>query len=138
MKKKDDWQQALFQFIEENKDKPFGWGSWDCCIFTDHCIKAMTGKNLIPKELKWKDEKTAKKAIKEYGGTLSRSLDKAAKAGGLKKIQPNYLQAGDLVIWKEESEMCGMYNGVAILCPSEDGIEVKPTELAMRGWRIDG
>lgn len=98
----------------------------------------MTGQSLIPKELKWKDEKTAKESIKSYGGTLGKSLDKAARFGKLKKIQPNFLQAGDLVIWKEESEMCGIYNGNAILCPSEDGLEVKATDLALRGWRIDG
>ena len=48
-----------------------------------------------------------------------------------------FLQTGDLVIWKEESEMCGMYDGQAILCPSDDGLAVKTTELALRGWRID-
>ena len=98
----------------------------------------MTGKSLIPKSLKWKDEETAMKSIKEYGGTLGKSLDKAAKAQNLTKIKPVFLQCGDLVIWKEESEMCGIYNGTNILCPSDDGLAVKSTELALRGWRIDG
>ena len=138
MRKKADWQHLLFAYIDENKFKPFSWGSWDCCKFSDGCIKKMTGKSLIPKELKWKSEETALAAIKSYGGTLGKSLDKAARFGKLTKIEPNFLQAGDLVIWKEESEMCGIYNGNAILCPGEDGLEVKPTELALRGWRIDG
>ena len=138
MKKKTDWQPIFFSFIEEHYAKPFAWGSWDCCIFSDACIKAICGQPLIPKELKWKDEPTAMKAIKDYGGTLRKSIDKAAKAKKLKKIKTAFLQAGDLVIWKEESEMCGMYNGSAILCPSDDGIAVKPSELAIHGWRIDG
>lgn len=138
MKRREDWMPKFFAFIEENYQKPFVWGKWDCCLFSDACIKVMTGKSLIPKELKWKDEESAMQSIKGYGGTLGKSLDKAAKAQNLKKIKPMFLQTGDLVIWKEESEMCGMYDGQAILCPSDDGLEVKPTELALRGWRIDG
>ena len=138
MKKKADWQSDLFAYIEEVYNKPFEWAKWDCCKFSDACIKVMTGKSLIPKTLKWKDEESAMKAIKEYGGTLGKAIDKAAKAQNLKNVTPVFMQCGDLVIWKEESEMCGIYNGINILCPSDDGLAVKPTELALRGWRIDG
>ena len=137
MKRREDWMPKFFAFVEENYHKPFVWGKWDCCLFSDACIKVMTGKSLIPKQLKWKDEESAMQSIKDYGGTLGKALDKAAKAQKLKKIKPMFLQTGDLVIWKEESEMCGMYDGQAILCPSDDGLAVKPTELALRGWRID-
>ena len=64
MKKKLDWQAFLFAYIDENKFAPFEWGKWDCCKFSDGCIKAMTGKSLIPKELKWKNEESAMAAIK--------------------------------------------------------------------------
>jgi hypothetical protein len=138
MKKKADWQPLFFEFVETNYQKPFSWGKWDCCKFSDACIKAITGKSLIPKELKWKDEESAMKAIKSYGGSLGKAIDKAAKAQSLTKVGKVFLQCGDLVIWKEESEMCGMYDGQAILCPSDDGIALKPTDLALHGWRIDG
>ena len=58
MKKKEDWQPLFFAFIEESYNTPFEWGKWDCCKFSDACIKAITGKALIPKDLKWKDEET--------------------------------------------------------------------------------
>ena len=138
MKKKKDWQPLFFEFVEDNYNKGFVWGKWDCCKFSDACIKAITGKSLIPKELKWKDEESAMKAIKSYGGTLGKSIDKAAKAQSLTKVGKVFLQCGDLVIWKEESEMCGMYDGQAILCPSDDGLALKPADLALHGWRIDG
>lgn len=138
MKKKKDWQPLFFEFVEDNYNKGFVWGKWDCCKFSDACIKAITGKSLIPKELKWKDEESAMKAIKSYGGTLGKSIDKAAKAQSLTKVGKVFLQCGDLVIWKEESEMCGMYDGQTILCPSDDGLALKPTDLALHGWRIDG
>ena len=138
MKKKENWMLKFFDFTHQNYYEPFIWGKWDCCMFSDACIKEMTGENLIPKKLKWTDEKSAMQAIKDYGGTLAKSIDKAAKAKKLKSVKPVFLQCGDLVIWKEETEMCGMYDGQAILCPSENGIEVKPTNLAIKGWRING
>ena len=98
----------------------------------------MTGLDLIPKELKWKDEASAMKSIKDYGGTIGKSIDKAAKSKKLTPVKRPFLQCGDLVIYKEDSELVGIYDGQAILSPSEDGIEVKPTDLAIRGWRING
>ena len=138
MKKKEDWQPRLFAFIEKNYTKPFSWGTWDCCKFSNAAIKEMTGTNLIPKELNWKDEVTAMKSIKDYGGTLGKSIDKAAKSKKLTPVKKPFLQCGDLVIYKEETELVGIYDGQAIVSPSEDGIEVKPTDLALRGWRING
>jgi hypothetical protein len=46
----------------------------------------MTGKDLIPKTLKWKDEESAMKAIKSYGGDLEGSIEKVCdKEKGLVK-----------------------------------------------------
>ena len=53
MKKKIDWQIEFDNFIEKNRFKGFKWGSWDCCKFSNACIKAMTDEDLIPKELKF-------------------------------------------------------------------------------------
>ena len=67
MKKKANWYDDLFIYLEENKDKPFKWGSWDCCRFSNGAIKAMTGKTMIPSEVKWTSKVSALKAIKKYG-----------------------------------------------------------------------
>ena len=69
MKKLGNWEQSLSDFLDESMETPFEWGTWDCCIFSDFAIKAMTGETVIPKSLKWNNEEEAKKAIKSYGGS---------------------------------------------------------------------
>lgn len=138
MKKLIDWEITFNAFVDENKNKPFAWGSWDCCKFSNACIKKITGEDLIPKTLKWKDETSAMESIKKYGKTLLKSIDKACKSKKIAVIDKMYVSKGDLVVYKEETELVGICDGMNILSPSEDGIEVKPTELIIKAWRIDG
>lgn len=137
MKKKIDWQIEFDNFIEKNRFKGFTWGSWDCCKFANACIKAMTDEDLIPKELSWKNEKEAMKSIKEYGKTLNKSLAKACKKKGLINVDINYLQKGDLIVYKEESELVGMYDGFNFLTPTDDKLGVKKDVNVLSAWRIN-
>ena len=137
MKKSEDWEIKLHDFIYKNKDKPFAWGKWDCCVFANDCIKAMTGNNLIPKELKWKDEEGAMQSIKDYGGTLLKSIDKACKEKNIKSIDKNYIGKGDLVVFKEDTQLAGICDGCSILGPSSDGMSVKKDVEVLKVWRID-
>ena len=78
------------------------------------------------------------KSIKEYGGTLNRSITKACKDKNLTKINKNFITKGDLVVFKEESELVGVCDGYAILGPTDDGIRVKPLSEVniLNVWRI--
>jgi hypothetical protein len=137
MKKLGNWEQNLAEFLDESMEAPFEWGKWDCCIFSDSAIKAMTGKTVIPKELKWKNEKEAKKAIKSYGGsTLLKAMIKACKAKKLKEVDVAYVRKGDLVVYKEESQLVGISTGYNIVSPSGDGLAFKNNDLAIKAWRI--
>ena len=98
MKRLPEWEIKLAEFLKENRERDFEWGKWDCCIFANACLKVISGKNVIPKTLKWKDEKTAYKAIKDYGGTLDQALEKAALAAGMIPVEPQYVTTGDLVV----------------------------------------
>ena len=136
MEKLNDWQPLLTQCLEENRLKPFEWGSWDCCKFADTCIKAMTGESLIPKKLKWTDEESAMKAINDYGKDLNGSIAKAAKAKGLQQVDDNHRQRGDLMVIRQESQLVGICDGIKVLGPSESGMAVIPYEEVLSVWRI--
>ena len=138
MKKLPDWQILFNQFVLENQTKKFVWGKWDCCLFSDACIKAMTGETLIPKQLKWHNKETAMKSIKDYGKTLKGSITKACKEKKIKTIDANYITTGDLVVYKEETELVGISDGFNILAPSEEGIATKDHSLILKVWRISG
>ena len=137
MNKLGNWEQNLADFLEESANKPFEWGKWDCCKFSDSAIKAMTGKTVIPKSLKWSNEEEAKKAIKSYGGsTLLKAMIKACKAKKLKEVDLAYVKKGDLVVYKEESQLVGISIGYNIVSPSSDGLSFKNNDLAIKAWRI--
>ena len=138
MKKLPNWDSLFFDFVEKNRKKQFEWGKWDCCLFADACIKEITGESLIPKELKWKNKKTALEAIKSYGGSLKKSIEKACKAKKVKSIHKNFCTTGDLVVFKEKSELVGMSDGFNVLSPSDDGLEVKNDVKILKVFRFDG
>ena len=137
MKKFGNWEQLLSEFIDKHRNKPFEWGVWDCCVFSDSAVESMTGERVIPKSLKWKDEKDAKKTIKAYGGsTLLKATIKACKDKGLENIDVPYVRNGDIVVYKEKSYLLGISTGFNIVSPSEDGLAFKDNDLAIKAWRI--
>ena len=133
-----DWQVAYAEFVAAHRGDSFVWGKWDCVLFSDALIKAITGKSIIPKELKWKTEPEARKAIKAYGKNLLGAVAKAAKASGLKEIPLGFMTQGDLVVYKEETQLCGICDGFHIIGPSDEGLGHKSLELAIKAFRIDG
>tara|TARA_R100000773_G_scaffold37674_1_gene32742 strand:+ start:226 stop:642 length:417 start_codon:yes stop_codon:yes gene_type:complete len=138
MKKKQDWQLHFNEFVEKNMYKKFEWGKWDCCIFSDACIKAITGNSLIPKELHWVDKETALMAITSYGNTLKNSIRLACIKKNLTKINSNYLQKGDLVIIQGDGDaICGIYDGSKTIGPSETGLCAISGNKVIEGWRVN-
>ena len=110
----------------------------DCCKFSNSLIKQITGEDLIPKKLKWKDEASAMKAIASYGGDLETSIEKACNEKGVGEINKAFMTCGDLVLYAQaDSFLVGMCNGFGILTPTDDGINVVANELAHRVWRFD-
>ena len=136
MIKTKDWSIDLDEFLAKNRFKPFKWGSWDCCKFSNACIKAMTGQDLIPKELAWKNEEEAMRSIKEYGKTLSKSIEKACKSKGVMQVEKAFMQKGDLVVYKEESELVGISDGFKVLSPSDKMVGAKQDVDIISVWRI--
>jgi len=137
VRKQTDWSIKLFAFIDEVRHKPFKWGEWDCCLFSDAAIKAMTGENITPKTLKWKDKKTAIEAIRKYGGSVVESIERAAKAKKLQRIPPSFITTGDLAVFtRDGKDLVGISDGYHILAPGDEGIGCSDHELALRVWRI--
>lgn len=134
----DGWQYQFDMFIEQSYSKSFEWGVWDCCKFADACLVAISDKkSYIPKELQWTDEKSAIKSIKDYGGNLNKSIAKAFK-NKLEQVDVMSLTKGDLVVFKEESQLVGMTDGVKIIGPTEGGLAFKkPSDVEILSvWRL--
>jgi hypothetical protein len=137
MIKLPNWQAMFDSFVEHN-NFPFKWGQNDCCKFSNALIKQITGEDLIPKKLKWHDEKSAMEAIASYGGDLETSIEKACNAKGVGEINKAYMTCGDLVVYEQNgSNLVGMCNGFGILTPTDDGINIVDSTQAIRVWRFN-
>ena len=55
----------------------------------------------------------------------------------MEEIDKNYMTCGDLVVYKQESELVGICEGFGILTPTDDGIGLVNNNLAIRVWRFD-
>ena len=134
----DGWMYEFDMFIERAYQKDFVWGSWDCCKFADACLVAISDKDsYIPKSLSWTDEASALKSIKKYGGTLNKSIAKALK-GKLFQVDKLSMMKGDLVVFKEETELVGMTDGVKIIGPTQGGLAYKQSSSVdiLSVWRL--
>lgn len=137
MKRLPDWDIKLSEFLKENRERDFEWGKWDCCIFANACLKAISGKDVIPKTLKWTDEESAFKAIKEYGGTLDKALEKAALAAGMEAVDVNFVTTGDLVVVMDENKpVAGISDGSRVMSPSDGGYAFSLPSTIEKAWRI--
>lgn len=86
--------EALSAYIEAVRERPFEWGSWDCCHFAAGAVEAMTGENPMLEFLgSYSDEKSARAALKKLGaGTLYHTL--LTKFG--RPRHPSRAQRGDI------------------------------------------
>ena len=135
-----DWQIDFDNFIIKNKNKSFEWGSWDCVLSMCACIKAISGKQLKPKNWIWNSEKEANDCINKYGNKkgLDVAINNAVKkVKGITKIDPNYVQKGDFVVYQEESKLSGIYDGSKVLTPSDNGLIAKYGVNIIACWRIN-
>jgi len=86
----------LFAYIDANKNTPFEWGKFDCCLFAANAIKVATGSDIAADfRGKYNTARGAKKALKRYGnGDLISTV--IAKLGDAKP--PLQAKRGDLVL----------------------------------------
>jgi len=137
VKKLPDWQMRFRAYLKENRGRDFEWGEWDCCIFANGCLKVISGKDVIPATLKWHDELSAMKAIRDYGETLDKALDKAAVAAGMYSVAKQYVTTGDLVVVLNDNKpVAGISDGVRVISPSDGGYAFSLPTLIEGAWRI--
>ena len=86
-----NWSMRLNDKIKEYHDKPFEWGSADCCTFGADCVVAITGHDPIETYRgKYKTELGSLKAQKRYG-MIEENLDRY-----FPQIDVRFAQRGDI------------------------------------------
>ena len=141
MKKKPDWEIIFDAYLNRNLKRPFEWGKWDCVMFANEFVKQMTGESVLPKQWKWNNEAEAMQSIIKYGKGkgLAAGVDYAVeKQTGICEVNPQYITKGDFGVYKEESELCCVFDNYYAIGVNDEGIVLKKDLDIVKAWRIDG
>lgn len=97
MKRFPDWETRLCAYLAPLRDKPFEWGTHDCCTFAAGAVEAMTGEDTIPEfRGAYSDQASADEALSKVGrGTLIRTMN--AKFA---RVPVGHAHRGDIVMIK--------------------------------------
>ena len=133
--RKKDWSEKLVNYLLDNLDTPFEWGTFDCCLFAANAVREMTGKDFAaPFRDKCTTEKGAAKALIKYGqGDIKSTLN--AIFGPLKPR----LKAGrgDLVLVETDTgDALGVVASGKIWVATFDGLATIPLERALGCWSV--
>lgn len=119
--------KLLADYLHKHLTTPFGWGTFDCVIFTVGWLELLTGNKYLPK-ITWTDAKSAMKVIKKEYKSLEHALDKE-----LKRIHPNMAQDGDVTL---HNNTMFIFSGSHIVSVGEAGlVYLKRTEVKECAWR---
>lgn len=132
MNRREDWLDRMWSTIEFFSNKPFVWGSNDCCSFSAKVIDAMCDSNFA-KQLaeKYTDEDSAIRYIVEEGG-----MEKAI-SGYLGKSKVGRAQRGDVVLFDGAlGETLGICVGSTIASVNDSGVAYFPRSATICYWTI--
>jgi hypothetical protein len=128
-----DWPERLAEYIEGRRERPFSWGSNDCCLFFADAVLEMTGTDPAAKWRGYKSQVAATRRVKKAGG-----LRAMAKTVGLIEKHPGLAQRGDGVIVKLDGrETFGLVVGNGCWCgPGKDRLEFRPMSEATTAFGV--
>lgn len=137
-----NWHAHLDYFLVANRDRQFGYGQFDCCLFVCDAIQAITGTDpAAPFRDRYSSLKGARREMKEYCGSpsVANVVALVASRHGMPEIPPLCAGRGDIVlITRPPGFSLGLValNGREIVVTAQSGLELISLSLAVRAWRV--
>ena len=137
-----DWPERLAAYIQDRRERPFRWGSNDCCSFARGAVLAIGGPDLgIGWAGEYADEDGARAAIQGMGRDLEAAVESACRDAGLVETESRLAQRGDLLVVRERRLIGGM--PLAAVCTGRDalavglrGVLALPMRAVVRAWAV--
>jgi hypothetical protein len=98
----------LFSFIEQNKNRKFEWGKWDCCLFVCDYLNLIIDKDLAKSfRGKYSTEIGAYKQIKKQGYKhIKHMCNIIFKENGINKKNINKANRTDIILFDNAIGLC--------------------------------
>lgn len=130
MNRKSNWEDALSQYLIENKDIPFEYGKNDCCTFAAGAVESITGVNPMSEFIgKYKSAASSLRAIKDAG---YKSLEEVIDAK-FDQVPIGFASTGDLALFDGS---IGVVMGNAAAFVSDDGFAIVKRQLWDKTWGV--
>lgn len=130
---RDTMELAYAQFLLDVRDKPFVWGEHDCVTFAARAMQIRTGRNPLA-TITWSSAEEAVRELKKFGGL------RAAVTSVLG--EPTHIlgaKIGDIALIhdrKTDRDLLGVFHDGFVVCPSESGLAMVPTDWVVCRWKI--
>ena len=143
--RRSDWPERLAAVIDGARDRSFGWGVHDCCLFACDCIEAISGIDPA-KDFRGRYNTMlgAYRRMAEFIGDeipadrlVERTAERICQNHGAPEIPPTTAARGDVVVVREDGrDVLGIVWSRAIYLTSEDGLVTRPLPAIRRAWRF--
>jgi hypothetical protein len=137
-----DWQSRLDRFIRDNRERPFAYGSFDCCLFVCDAIQVMTGVDVAAEfRGRYHSRTEALRRVREATGVSSvrRVVEYVTSRHGMISVPVLYLGRGDVaLIQRARDYSLGLvaFDGQRVIVAGRAGLEWIPLRLAVLGWHF--
>lgn len=132
--RRNDWEQALAEYLAEHREAVFEWGQCDCAMFAAGAIEAMTGVDPADDVRgRYKSQAGAGRAIKRKGfADLGEWV-----SSKFEEVAPVFAHRGDIVMVGGSLGICA---GAAAWFVGEEGqasgLVSQPMPMWERAWRV--
>lgn len=119
---------TLADYITKRLEAPFEWGVHDCVCFAVGWLSIASGRDLLAPFAMWKDESSAQRAIKKYGG-----IEKQFGLNLKRIASAHYARDGDVTLVDGTAYL---FSGSHIVGPGRNGLIFKNRMEATCAWSV--
>ena len=129
------WPERLATLIERHAHTPFGWGTFDCCLFAADAVEKITGEDYgASYRGTYRTQKGAYRALSARGIDSVDTIPDEYFA----RIPVLMARRGDLcAVTTTEGMALGICCGISVACAGEHGVEMLPLSAAVTAWRVE-
>lgn len=127
MRRRNDWPEALAEYLESCRDRPFDVGSHHCGTMAAGAVRALTGVVIEVPTFASMADYAAWMREHSVGGMVDMHLPRVGKA---------HAQRGDIVLLNLDRPTLAVCCGIEAAAPGESGMLMAPMSLAYVAWKV--
>ena len=138
VKRLPNWELHLTALIRRSRNRPFKWGSFDCCAFAAEGVVAVAGFDpFLPWRGKYHLIGQATAICNAAGGDLLKAAQAHLKWLGVPESKPVTARTGDIGAWMgPTSAVLGVVANEYLAIPQALGLAFVPLPECETAWRI--